>query len=94
MSGLKWTPVLLASFVIYVAFGQPTRGAQQRLAASQASEETVQPLATPVIPEGNTGIAAKYPGDIGIEKDADVIFTESFEGSVDEICSHWEAAAG
>ncbi len=31
---------------------------------------------------------------MGIEKDPDVVFVESFEGSVDEICSHWEAAAG
>ncbi len=31
------------------------------------------------LPEGNHGIAAMYPGDAGIERDARVVFTESFE---------------
>jgi len=30
-------------------------------------------------PEGNVGIAAKYPGDLGIENDPDVILAEGFE---------------
>ena len=30
-------------------------------------------------PVGNTGIAAKYPGDLGIENDPDVIMAEGFE---------------
>jgi len=30
-------------------------------------------------PEGNTGIAARYPGDLGIENDPDVIMAEGFE---------------
>ncbi len=34
----------------------------------------------PRLPEGDKGIAARYPGDIGIAKDADVVFTEGFEG--------------
>lgn len=49
---------------------------------------------TPPIPEGQTGLAAKYPGDLGIEKDPDVVFVEPFEGSVDEILRHWDQAAG
>jgi len=49
---------------------------------------------TPALPEGNSGLAAKYPGDLGIEKDPDVVFAESFEGPVDEICSRWDQAAG
>ena len=32
-----------------------------------------------VLPEGVTGIASKYPGDKGIEKEPDVIFVERFE---------------
>jgi hypothetical protein len=94
---MRLTQVVLVVFgfvAMSVAFGQQTRGADQSLAGRQASAVTVQPLPTPVIPEGNTGIAAKYPGDAGIEKDPDVVFVESFEGSVDEICRHWEAAAG
>jgi len=54
----------------------------------------VEPRPTPPIPEGSSGIAAKYPGDVGIEKDPDVVFVEDFEGSVDEICGHWETVAG
>ncbi|MFZ5829092.1 MAG: hypothetical protein ACOY3P_03355 [Planctomycetota bacterium] len=63
-------------------------------AGQQASAATVAPRPTPQLPEGNRGIAARYPGDVGIERDPDVVFVESFEGSVDEICSHWEAVAG
>jgi len=31
------------------------------------------------LPEGDTGIAAKYPGDVGIEKDPAVLFYDGFE---------------
>jgi len=69
--------------------------AQQSSGVRQAS--TVPPVEgrpTPSIPEGATGLASKYPGDVGIEKDPDVVFAENFEGSVDEICGHWEEVAG
>jgi hypothetical protein len=37
------------------------------------------------------GIAEKYPGDTGIEKDPRVVFVENFEeGSLDEIRKRWE----
>lgn len=43
------------------------------------------------LPEGPNGLAAKYPGDAGIEKDPDVVFTENFESpSIDEVCKRWE----
>lgn len=81
-----------------VALGVPgdkwASAADQSLAGPQASAVTVEPQPTPPIPEGAAGIAARYPGDVGIENDPDVVFVESFEGSVDEICSHWESAAG
>ena len=86
--------VVLGLAAASAAIGGQASAANQSEVVRQASSATVQPLATPAIPEGNTGIAAKYPGDVGIEKDPDVVFVESFEGSVDEICSHWEAAAG
>jgi hypothetical protein len=54
----------------------------------------VEPLPTPALPEGAGGLAARYPGDAGIEKDPDVVFAESFEGSIDEICGKWEQVAG
>jgi hypothetical protein len=68
--------------------------AQSPAAGIQASTVTVSPRSTPDLPEGNAGIAAKYPGDIGIEKDPDVIFVESFEDSVDELGGRWESVAG
>ena len=75
--------------VVSVALGQQTQGADSSVAGRQASTVTVRPTPTPAIPEGNAGIAAKYPGDVGIEKDQDVVFVESFEVSVDESCRHW-----
>ena len=70
--------------------------AQQSQAGRQVSglPTAVEPRPTPPIPEGNTGLASKYPGDAGLEKDPDVVFAESFEGSVDEICGRWDQAAG
>ena len=35
--------------------------------------------APPPLPEGDTGLAVKYPGDVGIEKDPAVIFHDGFE---------------
>ena len=72
-----------------VAFSQENPNA-----GLQAPALVVEPKPTPEIAEGNTGLAAKYPGDVGIEKDPDVVFVEDFEGSVDEICSHWEDTRG
>ena len=42
--------------------------------------------------EGNAGVAAKHPGDVGIDKDPAVIFVENFEGrSLDAVWSRWES---
>ena len=46
------------------------------------------------VPEGERGLAAKYPGDAGIEDDPDVIFVEMFEDSIDRIFSRWENVQG
>jgi len=73
---------------------QQTSGADSSSTVQQASSTVVLPRPIPEISEGHAGIAARYPGDVGIERDPDVVFAESFEGSVDEICSHWEAVAG
>jgi hypothetical protein len=77
-----------------VAIGPQAQVDNQSETGRQASALTVPPRPTPAIPEADAGIAAKYPGDVGIEKDPAVIFAESFEGSVDEICNHWETVAG
>jgi len=48
--------------------------------------------APPPLPEG-AGLAAKYPGDVGLEKDSSVILVENFEaGELDR--SRWEDVRG
>jgi hypothetical protein len=42
------------------------------------------------LPEGDAGIAAKYPGDVDIEQDEAVVFVERFDGTLDEIASRWD----
>jgi hypothetical protein len=43
------------------------------------------------LPEGNRGIAARYPGDAGIDQDPDVLFVERFDAaSVDDIARRWD----
>lgn len=43
------------------------------------------------LPEGNTGIAARHPGDKGIEADPSIIFVEKFdEPSLDAIAKRWD----
>lgn len=42
-------------------------------------------------PEGDTGIASRYPGDVGIAADAEVLFVEDFEeGSIGAATARWE----
>jgi len=45
-----------------------------------AGQQTVSPAsAVEPLPEGNTGLAAKYPGDKGLERDPAVIHYDGFE---------------
>ena len=47
------------------------------------------------LPEGPTGIAAKFPGDRGIERAPDVLFVERFDaGSLDAVLKRWESVKG
>jgi len=44
--------------------------------------------------EGDHGIAARYPRDVGIEADPAVLFVENFEeGSTERVFARWEDAA-
>jgi hypothetical protein len=45
------------------------------------------------LPEGNNGIAAKYPGDVGIEADSNVIFADGFEtySVAQDLYQKWDA---
>ncbi len=89
---MRW---LMAMVVLAagVACGQQAREPASQ-AGRQASSVKTEGKATPELVEGDKGLAAKYPGDVGIEQDPDVIFVESFEGTVDETCKHWEQASG
>ncbi|HYF49437.1 MAG TPA: hypothetical protein VEJ63_08530 [Planctomycetota bacterium] len=58
-------------------------------AISAADDEKPEPL-----PEGDKGLAAKYPGDAGIDKDPAVVFHEDFEAAStpDDLRKKWDAA--
>ena len=44
------------------------------------------------LPEHQNGLAAKYPGDVGLAGDPRVLFVEDFSaGTVEEISHHWES---
>jgi len=49
-------------------------------------------LAVDPLPEGETGIAARYPGDSGIASDESVIFSDDFEsyGSANALTGRWD----
>jgi len=59
------------------------------LSASLAAEAT-----PPRLPEGAAGIAAKYPGDKGIQKDPAVVFAEDFEAeSMEAVKKRYDSVA-
>jgi len=84
----------LATALAQCAAAQQGTTVSPSLTGSPASLVDVAPVPTPPIAEGESGIAARYPGDVGIENDPDVVFVESFEGSLDEIFSRWETTSG
>jgi hypothetical protein len=54
--------------------------------------EPVQSQMPASLPEAETGIAARYPGDIGIGSDPAVVFAHNFENDsrVDDLRRHWD----
>ncbi len=50
-----------------------------------------QSIASTPLRSGNTGIASRYPGDVGIVNDPDVVFVENFNNDLDAIMERWEA---
>jgi hypothetical protein len=84
--------------------GQPgttvsSGGAAGSSAASGGQSGTVAPSggaagSSPAgdLPEGDNGIAAKYPGDVGIAADSNVIFADDFESYVQaaDILKRWD----
>ena len=59
-------------------------------AASLAAEPASPP---PALPEGNAGLAARYPGDVGIAKAPAVLFADGFEGAAapEDLARTWDA---
>lgn len=53
-------------------------------AGAAAAQETPRPL-----PEGNSGIASKYPGDAGIDRHEDVVFSDDFESGATRFENNW-----
>ncbi|WP_146675518.1 hypothetical protein [Pirellula sp. SH-Sr6A] len=59
--------------------------------AGQEAPSDSNSIAKPNVPFPEKGIAARYPGDQGIQKDPLVIFAEDFEiDSIDDLRSRWE----
>ncbi len=66
-----YVPVLLLAASALILSAYASRPGQQK---SSPLVPAIEPL-----PEGDTGLAAKYPGDAGIEKDPAVIHYDGFE---------------
>lgn len=56
------------------------------------SEDSPGEARRTALPEGDAGIASRYPGDRGIEKDPAVVFAETFESvrSMAELKQRWD----
>jgi len=63
----------------------------QVLVVSALSSATISTSAQQVLPEGNSGIAAGYPGDVGISAAPGVVFVDDFEGynSASQLTQNW-----
>ncbi len=71
MRKLYFVPVVIAgSVALFLSAGALRPARQQSAPAAPAIE---------LLPEGNSGLAAKYPGDAGLEHDPAVIHYDGFE---------------
>jgi hypothetical protein len=63
-----------------------------RSSAAVSSGGSTGSSASGDLPDGNNGIAAKYPGDVGIAADPNVIFADDFESYVQaaDIAKRWD----
>jgi len=73
------------------ATGSDTNGGSQP-GTTASSGGAAASSASGALPEGNSGIAAKYPGDVGIAGDPNVIFSDDFESYVQaaDITKRWD----
>ena len=64
--------------------------------ASFANGEDADGVPLPPLPEGGTGIAARYPDDAGIARDSAVVFADDFEDASNpaDLRKKWSAVFG
>ena len=59
------------------------------LGATLAAQDTTTRPLFPPLPEGNNGIAAKYLGDVGIDRDPSVVLADDFENPAFKFDNNW-----
>ncbi|MCH8295161.1 hypothetical protein IH992_29105 [Candidatus Poribacteria bacterium] len=81
-------PLIIVLCTVVMAFASATPTVTEIEKTSQKPDTEKLKL-----PEGNSGIAAKYPGDVGMDKDPNVVFVENFEGvdAVNALKDCWES---
>jgi hypothetical protein len=83
----SWSRWMTLIFIVMFALGTINVNAGEAGGVSGKAESVRGKLS---FPEGNSGIAAKYPGDKGIEKNKAVIFHEAFEkGKIVDLKKNW-----
>ncbi|HVV71181.1 MAG TPA: hypothetical protein VHI52_06735 [Verrucomicrobiae bacterium] len=91
---MSWSRIRNLAFL--VALNVTAQPAERRANPLQPgvqaqSQRNVETIATQSPQQPDKGLAAKYPGDVGIEKDAAVVFAENFEEhSILELGNRWE----
>jgi len=69
--------LVTAALLAALCLGQPATGPTETVGTGVAGVPQV------------TGLAAKYPGDAGIQKDPAVVFAEDFEETMAEVFARW-----
>ena len=65
----------------------------QAIVLAAWSSVTIGAYAQQALPEGNAGIAARYPGDVGIRGAPGVVFADDFEGysTTNQLTQNWSS---
>ncbi len=82
--------VLIIGAVLLTGLSHAGLGSAQTAGTTTQSPVSTAPPSPNDYSDPSSGIAAKYPGDVGIERDPAVVFTENFErGSIEVIGKRW-----
>jgi hypothetical protein len=86
---MKKTIIVFGALAVLAAFGLAAK-ATDNVTKAKPSSSTEPSGIKYSVPAASSGIAAKYPGDKGIEQDKSVIFHEDFEqGTISDLASRW-----